>query len=83
MKRATPFLFMALLALLAGCDRVSKADISTGIKMCEGHSGLGDIIPRSKDTMDVYCNSGTTFAGVEMQHDAPDCQIIMNKRYCN
>lgn len=80
MKRLIPLL---LLALLAGCDHVSKADISNAIKLCEGHSGLQDIIPRSQDSMDVYCNSGTTFAGVEMIKNAPDCQIIMGHRYCN
>ena len=72
-----------VLVLLSGCDGVSKADISNAIKMCEGHHGLRDVISSSADSVDIYCDDGTQFPGTAKIKNAPDCQTIMDKKYCN
>lgn len=73
---------LGLLGLLAGCDHVSKADISNAIKMCEGHHGLKEVLSTSENTVDVYCNSGAQFTGIAKIADT-SCQDVNGKQYCN
>lgn len=54
-----------VLAILSGCDNVSRSDISNAMRMCAEHDGLKEVLPsRSADYVDVYCNSGAQFTGV-------------------
>jgi hypothetical protein len=53
-----------LLALLSGCQDVTKADIANAIRLCEGHHGLQEVRSVSPTSVDVYCNSGAQFTSI-------------------
>ena len=55
---------LGILAILSGCDGVSKSDISNGIRLCEGHNGLESIVKASENSVNVYCRSGAQFTGI-------------------
>ena len=72
-----------ILGLISGCDNVSKSDISNAIKMCEGHHGLEQVVPsKNAGYVDIYCNSGTQFIGVEKIKETSNCQTIRDNKYC-
>lgn len=60
----------ALLFLLSACDDVSKADIANAIRLCEGHFGLKEVTSASKNSVNVYCNSGAQFNSIPKTRDA-------------
>lgn len=75
---------LTMFVLLVGCDKVSKADISNAIQLCEGHHGLDEIVPtkNSEDYNDVYCNDGSQHTMVAKIPDT-SCKDIDGKKYCN
>ena len=73
---------LGLLVLLAGCDDVSKADISNAIRKCEGHKGLQEVRQVADNMVDVYCNDGAQFNGLPMLENT-SCQDVNGKMYCN
>ncbi len=75
---------LVLIGFLAGCDKVSKADISNAIQLCEGHQGLQDVVPTkgNNDYNDVYCNDGSQHTMVAKIPET-SCKDINGKKYCN